>query len=108
MNAVDEYAEQLRELNIKEQWSICRYIGEDSDGDLTKGQCYYWPTSVNNPEYRGVIDDEEFTTYQYCTNADSWEILEDPTGMAKKAIENNVGMSIEIPPEFVVKGTEDN
>jgi hypothetical protein len=35
------------------------------------------------PEYEGVIDDEEFTSYLYDTAPELWEIAEDPLGMAK-------------------------
>lgn len=86
---VEFRAEMLR-LNVKENWSVLRYIGENIDEimGLTKGNIYYWPCSVENPVYEGVIDDEEFTSYQYPTEATDWEILEDPTGMAYRTIYN--------------------
>lgn len=67
-----------------------KYIGESTDGvsGLTHGRCYYWPCSTKNPVYEGVIDDEEFTSYLYPVDANLWEIIEDPTGMAKRAIFN--------------------
>lgn len=75
-------------FNHKEDWSICRYIGEDI-GDiwgLHKGGYYYWPCLATEGKYRGVIDDEEFTAYQYPTDSDLWEIILDPTGMATRTI----------------------
>lgn len=47
---------------------------------------YYWPTRRENPVYCGVIDDEEFTAYLYPTEASLWQILSDPTGMARRTI----------------------
>ena len=75
-------------MNQKEEWSILRYIGptDDNVGGLTHGKNYYWPTRKDNPVYCGVVDDEEFTSYRYPTEAHLWEILEDPTGMAYRTI----------------------
>lgn len=97
------YKKIVLEENVKEQWSICRYIGESTDSamGLTKGHCYYWPASYKRPFFHGVIDDEEFTGYQYNTKRENWEILEDPTGMAKKAIEKSVGEDFEVTPEIL-------
>ena len=53
---------------------------------LTRGRCYYWPCSRDNPVYEGVIDDEEFTSYLYPCDPASWEPLYDPTGMARRAL----------------------
>ena len=89
-NALIQWKKDFEEINVKEYWSICKYIGEDTDADeftgLTHGKTYYWPTSKNKPIYHGVIDDEEFTAYQYSTNPDEWEILLDSTGMAYRTI----------------------
>ena len=71
--------------NTKEEWSICRYIGED-DVMLHYGGYYYWPAMAADPRYHGVIDDEECTNYGYPTDADLWEIIVDPTGMAQNRI----------------------
>lgn len=83
-------SQQIRRMNVKEDWSIARYVGHEFDGDefapLTAGRCYYWPCSRESPTYEGVIDNEEFTSYLYPCNADSWEIVEDPTGMAQRAL----------------------
>ena len=86
-----EYKNGIKELNVKEEWSILKYVGDTTDNvfGLTNGQMYYWPTSKNNPVYRGVVDDEEFTAYMYPTDAKFWEIIEDPTGMAFDTIYNN-------------------
>lgn len=79
---------EIHQMNQKEEWSILRYIGPSTGNllGLTKGKVYYWPTSKDHPVYHGVVDDEEFTSYLYPTNADMWEILEDPTGMAYRTI----------------------
>lgn len=87
----DRYKQKVHEMNCKEQWSVLRYIGPD-DGrlfSLTRGRCYYWPCSVTNPVYSGVVDDEEYTSYFHPTDSHLWEILEDPTGMAHNTIYRN-------------------
>lgn len=78
-------------LNQKEEWSILKYIGPTDDAcfGLTHGKNYYWPCSKENPIYRGVIDDEEFTAYLYPTDVELWEIIEDPTGMAYRTLYKN-------------------
>ena len=83
---------RISEWNQKEEWSICRFIGEDI-GDVLgvhQGGYYYWPCTASNPKFGGVIDDEEFTAYQYPTDPDLWEIVVDPTGMAKRTIYGGV------------------
>ena len=86
----------VKRMNVKEDWSIARYVGSQYDDDpladyvgLTKGRCYYWPCSRENPVYEGVIDNEEFTSYLYPCDPDSWEIVADPTGMAARALSGN-------------------
>lgn len=76
------------EMNQKEEWSVLKYIGPTDDNlfGLTNGKNYYWPTRRSNPVYCGVVDDEEFTSYLYPTEAHLWEILLDPTGMAYRTI----------------------
>ena len=84
-----DYRAEIKRLNKKEDWSICKYIGKPIGGvyeRLRPGHAYYWPATVDNPVHRGVIDEEEFTSYWYPTEADGWEILEDPTGMAYRTI----------------------
>lgn len=78
----------IRRMNVEENWSVVRYVGKElgSAYGLTPGRCYYWPSSIEHPEYEGVIDDEEFTSYLYPCDADCWEVLEDPTGMAERAL----------------------
>lgn len=85
---LQEFKEELKRINIKENWSVLKYLGDDPEFDfgLTKGQYYYWPCSIENPEYAGVIDNEEFTGYHYPVDAEMWEIAEDPTGMAHRSI----------------------
>lgn len=89
--AILDLGREIDRLNVKENWSVVRYVGDQFDGDsrvvaLTKGRCYYWPCSKERPVYEGVIDDEEFTSYLYPCDPDSWEIVEDPTGMAARAL----------------------
>ena len=87
-NLYMKFIEEMHQMNNKEQWSVLRYIGKSDDRilGLTHGRVYYWPCSIKNPVYEGVIDDEEFTSYWYSTEESDWEILEDPTGMAYKTI----------------------
>lgn len=78
------YQELVHRMNHKEEWSVLKYIGPNTQGifGLTHGRYYYWPCSTQSPKYEGVIDDEEFTSYLYSTDPELWEIAEDPTGMA--------------------------
>lgn len=81
------YKEEVYKMNIKENWSVMKYLGNSTPfWGLTKGQYYYWPCSIETPLYEGVIDDEEFTSYFYSTNSELWEIVIDPTGMAAAQI----------------------
>lgn len=90
---IDWLIAATKRMNIKEGWSVVRYVGSEHDEDpladasgLTKGRCYYWPCSRENPVYEGVIDNEEFTSYLYPCDPGSWEIVADPTGMAARAL----------------------
>ena len=110
-----KYKEIVRKMNIKENWSVLHYLGETTPNTfgLTHGRYYYWPCSIEHPEYEGVIDDEEFTSYlayavkdpkisddnfvidggAFSAFVDSkhiWEIAEDPTGMATKVLSGEV------------------
>lgn len=82
------FRKEMQSLNCKENWSILKYVGPSSDSvfGLTPGRYYYWPCSLKNSAYRGVIDDEEYTAYFYPTIAEYWEIAEDPTGMASQVL----------------------
>ncbi len=82
------YKDLILQMNKKEVWSVLKYIGEDTDAilGLKKGRYYYWPCSMENPRYEGVIDEEEYTSYLYPTDSYLWEIAEDPTGMAYRTI----------------------
>lgn len=86
--AIDTVIELVKAANHKEYWSVVRYTGTHDTGflGLTQGRCYYWPCSPEHPEYEGVIDDEETTSYLYPCDPSSWEIVEDPTGMARRAL----------------------
>lgn len=79
--------EDMQEANQKENWSVVRYIGENEEDlfGLVKGQCYYWPT-YEDGEFLGIIDGEEFSNYAYDPVPEEWEIVCDPTGMAKDVL----------------------
>lgn len=88
IRAINHYRLELSDLNQKEKWSVCRYVGKEVGGimGLTCGRTYYWPCSASAPRYIGVIDDEEFTNYWYSPNPKFWLIVCDPTGMAAKTM----------------------
>ncbi len=100
--------------------SVLKYVGESTGGigGFTHGRYYYWPCSVEEPEYEGVIDDEEFTSYLanighsdiayqlleeagangvkgFASERDIWEIVEDPTGMAARVFGLDIGGTYE-------------
>ena len=90
---------EIKAMNIKEDWAVVRFIGNSTPEafGLTYGKCYYWPCSKEHPEYEGVIDDEEFTSYVYPTRPELWEVLEDPLGITSalqnaKAITKSQGL----------------
>lgn len=87
-DAILALEEAVRKMNVKEEWSVVRYVGEDLGNafSLTPGRYYYWPCSIAHPDYEGVIDNEEFTSYLYPCDPACWEIAEDPTGMAARAL----------------------
>lgn len=85
---LDNFKRRVIELNNKDVWSVLKYVGDDIDAPcgLTRGRYYYWPCLSNEGVYRGVIDDEEFTAYEYTVDSACWEIVEDPTGMASRTL----------------------
>ena len=100
---IEEYKEDIKKSNVKEDWSIVRYIGKTTIS-FTQGRYYYWPCTADDPEFSGIIDDEEFTTYagweldsapqiEYGVFGRCWEIAEDPTGMAKKELDKDKNLS---------------
>jgi hypothetical protein len=95
------FKDLMLQMNKKEEWSVLKYVGEDTDAifGLKKGRYYYWPCSMENPRYEGVIDEEEYTSYLYPTDSYLWEIAEDPTGRAYRTIYcgNNFCSSEEYP-----------
>lgn len=103
----------IRRMNVKENWSVVRYIGHEYDGEhpgsgLTRGRCYYWPCSEEKPVYEGVIDDDEFTSYLYPCDPESWEIVQDPTGMAARALAGDADTLHSWYPEMALEeGTID-
>ena len=88
VSVLQAFRKEMLQLNCKESWSVLKYIGpsQKSVFGLTPGRYYYWPCSLKDLSYHGVIDDEEYTTYLYPTDADCWEIAEDPTGMAAQIL----------------------
>lgn len=111
--AIESLGTKMKLMNVKEDWSVVRYVGSQFDDDviphLTKGRCYYWPCSRENPVYEGVVDNEEFTSYMYPCDPESWEIVEDPTGMAARALAGEADtISVwVITPDMIVSGLED-
>ena len=92
-SALDWLSTAVKRMNVKEEWSVVRYIGNDREEyrlwggyGLTAGHCYYWPCSRENPAYEGVIDDAECSLCLYPCDPDIWEVMEDPTGMASRVL----------------------
>ena len=85
---ISDYIADLKKLNVKEEWSVVKYIGPStiSPSGFTNGRHYYWPCTFEQPGFGGIIDDEEFTAYAgwsgYTLDKSDWEVAEDPTGMA--------------------------
>lgn len=90
VSILKKWRENIIRWNRKEEWSICKYLGDDTSdiscNGLHKGEYYYWPTTTENPKYGGVVDSQEFTAYLFPTDSDLWEIIVDPTGMAQRTI----------------------
>lgn len=95
-----------------------QHLGYDLLPDLTAsgGEVFSYPAELNevdsmvieceNPVYEGVVDNEEFTSYMYPCDKDSWEIVEDPTGMAARALAGDadtIGVW-RITPDMIVRG----
>ena len=76
----------IQNMNIKENWSVLRYIGKPTDGcfGLTHGRYYYMTSFDKARKSIGIIDDEEFTAYMYPAKLSDWEVTEDPTGIASE------------------------
>ena len=102
-----EYKDNIKKRNIKENWSVVKYVGKSTGGPagFTHGRYYCWPCYVEKPEYEGIIDDEGFTSNlawvnkgkisqtlengeatDFIESSGDWEIAEDPTGMAKRKL----------------------
>ena len=85
-----DYKACVKEMNIKENWSVLRYIGKSQSNEsafdgFIHGR-YYYLAGVD--EHHGgrfhIIDYEEYQAYAYPPDSTVWEIVEDPTGMAEK------------------------
>ena len=98
-----DHIADTKKRNVKENWSVVQYVGESTGGvgGFTHGRYYYWPCSIENPVYEGVIDDVEYTSYiawdiakaqkaEDCLfqfiKFSEWIVAEDPTGMAKRTL----------------------
>jgi hypothetical protein len=87
-----DFKENVQKMNIKENWSVLRYTGEtDPDfDDFTHGRYYYWACSADTLVFEGAISDEGLPLYGdyspdssvWASISQSWEIAEDPTGIA--------------------------
>ena len=106
-----EYKEDIRKRNVKENWSVVKYVGETIENFFTHGRHYYWPCHEGDPVYEGIIDDEEFSSYtgffgepnvaydidsdlslertSYTKRSGDWEIAEDPLGIAHRELFQN-------------------
>jgi hypothetical protein len=86
-------------MNIKENWSVLKYTGNDTDYDdfnrFTHGCYYYWTCSTRPLIFHCVIDDDgieaPYDTYSpgssfWESMRPVWEIAEDPTGIASKLL----------------------
>lgn len=94
---IADVSHAMQRANTKELWSVVRYVGptpSDKERTLTPGRCYYWPTSPDNPVYQGVLDDSEILASVYPCDADRWEIVCDPLGMAARALAGELGPNI--------------
>jgi len=86
---IADYKAHVQKINIKENWSVLRYIGESTDSILltgfTHGRYYYMAIDEFKKTY-GIFDNEEYYAVGCLLNSDNWEIVEDPTGKARKML----------------------
>jgi signal peptidase I len=91
---IADYKKHIQKINNKENWSVLRYIGKSGDFigvfGYTHGRYYYMAVD-ESCGYYGIFDDEEYYPgYKSLNNGPlggaSWEIAEDPTGMAAKLL----------------------
>ncbi len=82
-NKIEELKREIRALNIKENWAVVQYVGKTTDSlfGLTNGRFYYCTSYYSRRNTIKVIDDEEFTSYEYGYNPNNWIIFEDPKGI---------------------------
>ncbi|OQB11930.1 MAG: hypothetical protein BWY15_02360 [Firmicutes bacterium ADurb.Bin193] len=86
---IEELKKDIKKRNIKENWSIAKYVGDTTDGvfGLTHDRYYYFPCSADDITYDGIIDDEEFTSYMnYPLSKSLWEIVEDPLKLLERVL----------------------
>jgi len=98
-----EFKALAEKVNVKENWSICRYVGEstceDDDAVFTHGQYYYWACTKEPLQFYGIIDDEGLVVskgdpkhdyrkpaFPFEIDNKLWEIAEDPTGIAERIL----------------------
>ena len=91
---ITNYKAQIKKMNVKENWSVLRYIGESYNnigefGGFTHGR-YYYVAGVNEVDKSvHIIDNEEYDAFPYSPDSANWEIAEDPTGMAAKLLHDD-------------------
>jgi len=92
---ISDYKLRIKEMNIKENWSILRYIGESygnsgAFGGFTHGR-YYYLAGINEAQKALYIFDNEELGVVTCTpDVTRWEVVEDPTGMAAKVFYGDI------------------
>jgi len=91
-----DFKKDVQRINVKENWSVLRCIGVDTINmaELIPGNYYYMACSVKPLKCEGIINDEGFPVFAgdfydhpkstfWETERDNWEIIEDPTGIAR-------------------------
>ena len=84
----NRYIADIIKRNDKRNWSVVRYIGDSifPMSTFTIGRAYYWPVRDSEAAFGGIVDDDEITAYDVYINKEDWEILCDPTGMARNIL----------------------
>jgi hypothetical protein len=82
------YKIRVQKMNVKENWSVLRYIGNSTDelpiSGWTHGRYYYMAIDESR-NCHGIFDDEEYFAVsgrRRSLDSARWEIAEDPTGYA--------------------------
>ena len=86
-----DFKKDVQKINVKENWSVLRCIVSTLDiDDLQLDNYYYMACSVEPLKCEGIINDEGLPVYDgdflntyWETERDNWEIIEDPTWIAR-------------------------